>query len=59
MIFVAFIIVVVGVGLWLVNVYIPMAAPIKTILNVAVIIALVYWLLFVVWGLPMDIPRRH
>jgi hypothetical protein len=34
-----------GVGLYLLNQYVPMAAPIKTIINVVVIIAVVVWLL--------------
>lgn len=38
--------IVVGVLLWLVNTYIPMAAPIKTILNIVVIVAVVLWLLY-------------
>jgi hypothetical protein len=37
--------VVVGVGLWLINNYIPMDGTIKKILNVAVIIVVVLWLL--------------
>ena len=37
--------VIVGVILWLVNTYIPMAAPIKTVINVVVVIALCLWLL--------------
>lgn len=43
--------IVVGVLLWLVNTYIPMAAPIKTIINVVVVIFIVIWLLHVfgVW----------
>ena len=36
---------VVGVLLWLINTYIPMAAPIKTILNIVVVIVVVIWLL--------------
>jgi hypothetical protein len=36
-----------GVGLWLINTYVPMAAPIKTIMNVVVILILVIWLLSV------------
>ena len=39
------ILVVVGLILWLVNTYIPMAEPIKKILNVVVIILVVLWLL--------------
>jgi len=37
--------IVVGVLLWLVNTYIPMAEPVKKIINVVVIIAVVLWLL--------------
>jgi hypothetical protein len=37
--------VIIGVVLWLVNTYIPMAAPVKTILNVVVILVLIIWLL--------------
>ena len=39
------ILVVVGVLLWLVNNYIPMAGSIKKILNVVVVVAVVLWLL--------------
>lgn len=37
--------VVVGVALWLINNFIPMASSIKTILNIVVVIAVVVWLL--------------
>lgn len=37
--------VVVGVALYLVNKHVPMAPPVKTILNVVVVLALVLWLL--------------
>ena len=37
--------VVVGVLLWLVNVYIPMDGKIKKILNIIVVIVVVLWLL--------------
>ena len=39
------VLIVVGVLLWLVNNYIPMAGSIKTILNAVVVIAVVLWLL--------------
>lgn len=44
--------VVVGVLLWLVNNYIPMASSIKKILNVVVVIAVAIWVLqaFGLWG---------
>ena len=41
------VLVVVGVLLWLVNSYIPMAGSIKGILNAVVVIAVVIWLLTV------------
>ena len=37
--------IVVGVLLWLVNTYIPMAAPIKSLLNAVVVIVMVVWIL--------------
>jgi len=44
--------IVVGVALWLINNYIPMAGSIKTILNVVVVIAVTVWVLKAVgmWG---------
>ena len=42
------VLVVVGVILWLINSYIPMAGSIKSILNAVVIIAVVLWLLSVI-----------
>jgi len=39
------ILVLIGVGLYLVNTYVPMAKPIKTILNVVVVLIVVFWLL--------------
>lgn len=41
------VLIVVGVVLWLINRFIPMAGSIKTILNAVVIIAVVVWLLSV------------
>lgn len=37
--------VVVGVLLWLVNTYIPMDRKIKSILNIVVVIAVIFWIL--------------
>ena len=44
--------VVVGVALWLINNFIPMARSIKSILNVVVVIAVVIWVLQAagMWG---------
>ncbi len=39
------VLIVVGVLLWLVNTYIPMAGKIKQILNIVVVIVVVIWLL--------------
>lgn len=48
--------IIIGVLLWLVNSFIPMASPIKTILNAVVVIAVIIWLLNV-FGL-MDQVKR-
>jgi hypothetical protein len=48
--------IVVGVLLWLVNRFIPMAGSIKSILNAVVVIAVVLWLLNV-FGLFHSLPR--
>jgi hypothetical protein len=45
LIHVVVVLIVVGVILWLINRYIPMAGPIKSILNAVVVIAVVLWLL--------------
>lgn len=44
--------IIVGVGLWLINRFIPMASSIKTILNVVVVVAVCIWVLQAVglWG---------
>ena len=49
--------VIVGVLLWLVNTYIPMDGKIKKILNIAVVVLVVFWLLnvFGVWGHLRDV----
>ena len=43
--------VIVGFVLWLINTYVPMQANIKRLLNIAVVILVVLWLLFSVLGL--------
>lgn len=52
------VLIVIGVLLWLVNNYIPMARPIKSILNAVVVICVVLWLLNV-FGLLSSISRIH
>ncbi len=44
--------IVVGVALWLINNFIPMASSIKTILNIVVVVAVCIWVLQAVglWG---------
>lgn len=46
------VLIVVGVALWLINSYIPMASSIKSILNVVVVIVVAVWLLraFGLWS---------
>jgi hypothetical protein len=48
--------IVVGVALWLINTYIPMAGSIKSILNVVVVVAVIIWVLRAV-GLWEQISR--
>jgi len=52
LIYIVLVLIVVGVGLWLINTYIPMAGSIKTILNAVVVVAVVIWVLQAVgmWG---------
>ena len=50
--------IIVGVVLWLINQYIPMAASIKSILNAVVVIAVIIWLLNV-FGLLTSGPKLH
>lgn len=46
------VLIVVGVSLWMINRFIPMASSIKTILNVVVVVAVCVWVLKAVglWG---------
>jgi predicted membrane protein len=46
------VLIVVGVALWLINSFIPMAGSIKSILNIVVVIAVCVWVLQAVgmWG---------
>jgi len=52
------ILIVVGVLLWLVNNFIPMAASIKSILNAVVVIGVLVWLLNVL-GVIHSLSRIH
>lgn len=42
---VTIVLVVVGFVLWLINRFIPMMGPIKTLLNIVVVVALIIWVL--------------
>ena len=42
---VVIVLVVVGVLLWLINAYVPMASAVKSLLNAVVVIALIVWIL--------------
>jgi len=49
--------IVIGVLLWLVNTYIPMDDKIKKLINIVVIVCVVVWLLFTVFGAHLhDVP---
>ena len=52
------VLIVVGVLLWLVNNFIPMAGSIKSILNAVVVIGVVVWLLNI-FGFLHTISRIH
>jgi len=52
------VLVVVGLMMWLINTYIPMAAAIKSVLNVVVFIVVAIWLLQG-FGLMGNIPGVH
>ncbi len=56
LIHVLLVLIVVGILLWLINSYIPMAGSIKMILNLVVIIVVVLWLLSV-FGLMGEISN--
>ncbi|HKD69511.1 MAG TPA: Thivi_2564 family membrane protein [Candidatus Binataceae bacterium] len=50
--------VIIGLVMWLINAYIPMAAGIKSLLNVVVFVVVLIWVLRV-FGLVGDIPGVH
>ena len=51
------VLIVIGVVLYLINTYVPMAPPIKTVLNVIVVIVLCLWLLTAFGITDLRIPR--
>jgi hypothetical protein len=52
------VLIVVGMALWVINRFIPMAGSIKSILNVVVIIVVILWLLNI-FGIISNFPRIH
>ena len=54
---VVLVLIIVGLMLWLVNTYIPMAGGIKSLLNVVVFLAVLIWVLQV-FGLLGPLPFR-
>lgn len=56
---VVFVLVIVGVGLFLLNKHAPMAEPIKTILNVVVILGVLLWLLNVFGFMSGHMPHFY
>ena len=50
-----FVLVGIGVILWLINTFIPMDPKIKNILNIVVVIAVVLWIL----SMFVSLPRIH
>jgi len=56
---VVFFLIVIGVILWLINRFIPMAGSIKSILNAVVVIAVIVWLLNVFGFMSTNIPKIH
>ena len=61
LIYLVFILILVGIGLWLINTFIPMAGSIKAILNAVVVVAVCVWLLKAVglWGDVLNYRLPH
>lgn len=56
---VVFFLIIIGVILWLINRFIPMAGSIKSILNAVVVIAVIVWLLNVFGFMSANMHRIH
>lgn len=63
MLYMLLVLIIIGVALYLLNTYVPMAQPIKTIINILVVLLVCVWLLSIFfgpissWGPPL--PYRH
>ena len=51
------VLVVLGLCLWLIETYVPMSPPIKTVLRVVVVICLVLWLLKLFGVVDLPVPK--
>lgn len=52
-----FVLGVIGFALYALNAWVPMAAPIKTVINVIVVVALIIFVL--IWALGIDVIGGH
>jgi hypothetical protein len=52
------VLIVIGLGLWLIDTYIPMATSIKSLLNIVVFVVVLVWLLQQ-FGIVGNIPGVH
>jgi len=59
MIQVLVVLVIIGVCLYLVQTYVPMAAPIKTIITVVVVLFVCLWLLQIFGVFDVPVPRLN
>jgi hypothetical protein len=61
LIYIVLVLIVIGMVLWLINTYIPMAGSIKTILNVVVVLSVCVWLLkaFDLWATVVNYRVAH
>jgi hypothetical protein len=59
--YIALVLILIGVGLWAANTYLPMAQPIKTILNIVIVLLTVVWLLniFGLLSATVTVPARR
>lgn len=53
------VLILVGVGLWLINTYVPMQPAIKTILNVVAVLVVIIWVaqMFGLFGGHFRVPK--
>ena len=61
LIYVVLVLLIVGIGLWLINTYVPMAGSIKSILNIVVVVAVCIWVLqaFGLWNTVLKYRVPH